>query len=297
MYDALDAPVALVAHDAGAANHMLAWLENTDHRRLIPCLDGPALKSWRQQYGETPQISLVDAVAASRTLISGTGWASNLEHEARQIAHRLGVKSIAVIDHWINYRERFIRDGEEALPDEIWVTDAYARKMAETTFPNTIIVQQPNAYLAALVQEVERIEHSLERDDNDRLLYVLEPIRQGWGDLPLLGEFIALDYFIDNLDCLALRKGARMRLRPHPSDPDGKYNQWIRQNTDPRIVVDCSTTLAESLAWANVVVGCQTYAMVVALAAGRKVISSIPPWAPACILPHAEIIQLSALQV
>lgn len=295
MFAALDVPVAVAAHDAGAANHILAWLRTSDCSDIIACLAGPALTLWQQEYQDCPQIGLADAVASAKTLVSGTGWASSVEHDARSLARQHGIKSIAVIDHWTNYRERFIRDGEEILPDEIWVSDAYAREMAEVIFPNIKVVQQPNAYLAYLVNEVQRIEQSGTPETNDRLLYVLEPIRQAWGDTEMAGEFAALDYFVENLHFLQLGKDAQIRLRPHPSDPVGKYDQWIRKQGNPNIMLDCAPTLAESLAWSTLVAGCQTYAMVIALAAGRKVICSIPAWAPACVLPHPEIIKLSAL--
>jgi hypothetical protein len=286
--------MAVVAHDAGAANHIIAWLRTGEHPDIITCLSGPALALWNREYGECRQTALADAVAASKTLLSGTGWASDVEHDARQLARKHGIKSIAVIDHWTNYRERFNRNGEEILPNEIWVSDGYAKEIAETAFPDTRIVQQPNLYLADLVNEVERICQSTPAA-NDRVLYVLEPIRQAWGETDEPGEFAALDFFIGNLHALQLGRDTQIRLRPHPSDPAGKYDQWIRKQGNPNIALDCAPSLAESLAWSTLVAGCQTYAMVVALAAGRKVICSIPPWAPACVLPHAEIIQLSAL--
>ncbi|MGZ5006587.1 MAG: hypothetical protein ACXWFI_01860 [Methylobacter sp.] len=294
MYASLNAPVAVVAHDAGAANHILAWLRAGDRSDIIPCFSGPALTLWNREYPKCPQTAPADALAVSKTLLSGTGWASTVEYDARRFARELGIKSIAVIDHWTNYRERFIRDREEILPDEIWVSDTYAKEIAETAFPDTNIVQQPNFYLADLVNEVERIGRSAV-ETNDRVLYVLEPIRQAWGETDVPGEFAALDYFVENLHRLQLTEDAEIRLRPHPSDPAGKYDQWIRKQGNRNITLDCAPSLAESLAWSTQVAGCQTYAMVVALAAGRKVICSIPPWAPACVLPHAEIIQLSAL--
>ena len=59
--------------------------------------------------------------------------------------------------------------------------------------------------------------------------------------------------------------------------------------------LDNSLTLAEAIAWSNVVAGCQTYAMVLALAAGRKVICSIPPKVANCVLPQTEIVKLADL--
>lgn len=295
MFSALEAPVAVVAHDAGAANHIFAWLRANRHPDIVTSLAGPALTLWQQLHGNSPQPELNGALAGAKTLLSGTGWASSIEHDARRLARQSGIKSIAVIDHWTNYRERFIREGEQILPDEIWVSDAYAQTMAATLFSNIKVVQQPNAYLAALVNDVERIGQSGALPSNDRVLYVLEPIRQAWGPTEIPGEFAALDFFVENLPLLQLRKDAQIRLRPHPSDPAGKYGQWLARQRNLPIIIDQAPSLAESLAWSTLVAGCQTYAMVIALAAGRKVICSIPSWAPACVLPHPEIIKLSAL--
>jgi hypothetical protein len=288
-------PVAVVAHDAGAASHMVAWLKEQDHRRLSTCLAGPALSLWRRQYGEPLVTYLIDALNGASTLFSGTSWASDLEHEARRLARQRGIHSISVIDHWVNYRERFIRNGEEVLPDQIWVSDSYAKELAEAVFPCTEVIEQPNVYLANLVEEVERIQQAGVLRHRNRVLYVLEPIRGHWGTLNALGEFLALDYFIDNLAQLALTGDVQIRLRPHPSDPPGKYDPWIARQRDPRITLDVENSLTEALAWSNVVAGCQTYAMVVALSTGRTVYSSIPPWAPPCCLPHQAIVKVASL--
>ena len=291
----LEAPVAVVCHDAGATNHIVAWLRDTDRPRFIPCLDGPALALWQAAWGPTPSIPLAQALAGARSVLTGTGWASDLEHTARRLARQQGIPSIAVIDHWTNYRERFVRAGEEILPDAIWVSDAYAKQLASTTFPTIPVTQLPNLYLEELVRSVQRHRSQAPAHTGDHLLYVLEPIREAWGPLPQPGEFLALDYFAQHLDRISTAATLRIRLRPHPSDPAGKYDAWMARHAHLPVTLDTADTLAESLTWADTVVGCQTYAMVMGLAIGCRVFSSIPPWAPPCVLPHAEIIRLSAL--
>lgn len=297
-------PLAVVAHDAGAANHILAWLQGSSGHALLPSMAGPALQAWRRARGDTPQLALEQAVGAAQAVLTGTGWASDLEHEARRLARQQGKHSIAVLDHWTNYRERFERGGEQVLPDELWVSDPHALALARRLFPGLPVYQQPNAYLDGLVAEVRACEAAAtgarQAAPATRLLYVLEPIRQAWGELPEPGEFAALDFFMAGLDRLELGPEVEIRLRPHPSDPPGKYDAWLaRQNAIPpegaTLALDGAPTLAQALAWAGVVAGCQTYAMVVALAAGRRVVSSVPPWAPPCVLPHPGILQLSAL--
>lgn len=296
MFSSLTFPIAVVAHDAGAANHIIAWVKNAGHEQIIACVRGPALTLWRRAFPHANiNEELTDTLTKASTLISGTGWDSNLEHDARKMARQLGIKSIAVIDHWTNYRARFVRDEVEVLPDEIWVTDEHAKRLAESTFANLKVVQLPNLYIDDLVKEVRLHERLNVNRAGNNLLYVLEPIRQAWGPDVVAGEFAGLDFFINNLAILGLGDDLSIRLRPHPSDPIGKYDQWIRAQTSMKISLDESPTLAESVAWSDVVVGCQTYALVVALAAGKQVISSIPPWAPPCVLPQPGIIKLSDL--
>lgn len=307
MKEMLARPLTVVAHDAGAANHIFAWFGED---QLKMCLDGPARSLWQarcQKAGRLPvplsvmsleldvvQSSLTEsllsaALVGAATVITGTGWESNLEHDARKIAREQGIRSIAVIDHWANYAARFVRNGEQILPDEIWVVDPYAAEIAQAAFPNVRVIEQPNLYLLGLVSEVESCQLPMANQGNDRVLYVLEPIRHLWGDLTESGEFLALEYFMANHHHTPVSAKAEIRLRPHPSDPPGKYDAWLERQDKTRVSLDRSATLAEAIAWSNVVAGCQTYAMVLALACGRTVISTIPPWAPSCVLPHKGI--------
>lgn len=295
MFSSLQFPIAVVAHDAGAANHIIAWLKNAGHDQVRACMTGPALTLWERSFPHVHNYELTNALAKAETLISGTGWASNLEYDARKMTRQLGINSIAVVDHWTNYRARFIRDEVEILPDEIWVTDEYAKKLAESEFNNLKVVQLPNLYLDSLVQEIRQLERGGVARTGNNLLYVLEPIRQAWGSDVAAGEFKGLDYFINNLGILRLGGDVAIRLRPHPSDTIGKYDQWINAQKSMVISLDDSPSLAASIAWSDVVVGCQTYALVVALAADKRVVSSIPSWAPPCILPQSGIIKLSDL--
>ena len=100
---------------------------------------------------------------------------------------------------------------------------------------------------------------------------------------------------MENIACLGIGRNPIIALRPHPSDLPGKYDQWIAAHPEFSVSIDDSPDLACAIARAQCVVGCQTYAMVVALEAGKKVVSSLPPWAPPCCLPHSEILMLAAM--
>jgi hypothetical protein len=293
----LRSPLAVVCHDAGACNVVLPWLA-APGLELRPVMQGPAARLFAQRFARvTPCDSIEAALDGAVMLLSGTGWASDLEHRARLLARQRGLFSAAVIDHWVNYEMRFARGGEVVWPDEFWVTDGQALAIAQRCFPGATVRCFDNLYLRAEAAAVGPLPPSGEA----QLLYVLEPMRSDWGrGVP--GEFQALDHFMGQVIAGAPHRcagtGIRgipartpIRLRPHPSDAPGKYDAWIeaqrRRGAD--VALDRHATLAEALRASAWVVGCESFALVVAAAAGRRVWTSLPPWAPKCRLPHGRI--------
>jgi hypothetical protein len=296
---ALRSPVAFVCHDAGAANLVFAWLREWAEAGLLDkhefklLLQGPTKKAWQLEPLPLLQIQLhtelPSALTGCQSVLTGTGWASSLEHDARQLAGTLQIPSIAVIDHWVNYTQRFERDGVVALPNQIWVSDGYAVELATKLFKDIPIVELPNTYLKNLVKSIAPVPK-----DCKNLLYVLEPIRNDWGrGRP--GEFQALDFFVNNLETVVGQEPVHIMLRPHPSDSPDKYNDWLKAHSSLDITLDSQNGLNEAISQARWVVGAETFAMVVASVAGRKTYSSLPPWANRCSLPISDIIHLRDL--
>ncbi len=284
----LPKPFAVVCHDAGAANIIIAWLEAMPSLEDIHVyLEGPAADLWTKIFPGVKLCSNLELVLfRSVALLSGTGWASDLEYNARKIAKERDIFSVAVLDHWVNYSERFYRHGIQLLPNELWVTDDYAKSIAEANFPNQIIRQLPNLYL---MQQVEKI--SSLSDEAAELLYIAEPARDEWGR-GVAGEFQALDFFLTQLPKLRLPADVVVRLRPHPSEEKDKYNLWMQEHPHLHFILDESIDLSAAISRAKWVVGCQSFALIIALVANRQVYCALPPWAPASRLPHDGITYL-----
>jgi hypothetical protein len=140
-----------------------------------------------------------------------------------------------------------------------------------------------NTYLDDQVQKV-RI-----RPNKGVLLYILEPVRDTWGrGYP--GEFQALEYALDHVNNLFFGCVSKIILRPHPSESRLKYNRYIKK--DSRISIEYLGDISYAISQADIVVGVESFALTIALAAGRNVYSSLPPWAPKIRLPHLEIKQI-----
>ena len=150
-----------------------------------------------------------------------------------------------------------------------------------------------NPYLEDTVAEIEAL--SEPHDDGERLLYVTEPTADaarldtgdpmGWG----YEERAVLAGFLGRL-AAAPAPPAAVRVRPHPSEPRGKYEPTLAAFAG-RLPIALSEggSLIGDCAWADTVVGCETMALVVALAAGRRVLSVIPEGGRPLSLPFPAI--------
>lgn len=286
--------IAVVAHDAGGAE-ILASYASRENLRCRFALEGPAVKVFKRKFGDIETCSLEEAISESDWCLCGTSWQSDLEWDAIGLAKRKEKRVVSFLDHWVNYRERFSRKGIQRLPDEIWVGDPDAENLVRECFPGLPIVLVPNPHFLDIKQQVTAlgIEKAKGEGKGKTVLFVSENIsdharlRHGneryWG----YTEFDAIEYLIRNLDTLG-GPIERMVIRPHPSDPDGKYDFIVDANQGV-IRLGGKETLLEEIAKADIITGCESMALVVGLLAGKRVISCIPEGGKPCRLPQKEI--------
>jgi hypothetical protein len=289
----------VVAHDAGGAEIVSAWLRrHLDEWDSELVLDGPAVAIFARKLGDRlPRHGDLPALDGVSLVLCGSSATAPLERRAVRAARAAGVRCAVWLDHWTNYVLRFTAVDGLVLPDEVWVADEYAAVLARAELPGADIRLKGNPYLEDFAAEVSRLEdrRGVGAAAVERILYVTEPISaaaeratgdpDGWG----YTEFDALRRYLAEL---AGREGApvELRLRAHPSEPPAKYD-GVLSEADGRIVMRAASgaSLAEDVAWADTVVGCDTMALVAALAAGRRAISVLPREAGGVSLPHPEI--------
>ena len=289
--------VAVVSHDAGGAEILSSYVRRQGlHPMLV--LEGPAKRVFERKLDTKATVSLASALEQADLLLCSTSWQSDLEFEAIERCKAIGKPSVAFLDHWVNYRERFTRGSRFALPDQIWVGDAVGKSKADEVFTGHPIFLEENPYFLDIKEEISALK-PLARSEGVRVLYVCEPIKEHaklrYGDERQWGyvEEDALRYFLDNVSVLETSV-AEIRIRPHPSENATKY-AWAQDEFNMSIVQGGASTLLAEIAACDVVVGCESMAMVIGLIAGKRVISCIPPGGRACVLPQSEIQRLESL--
>lgn len=300
----------IACHDAGGAEYVSSWVRRHPENAFVFLLGGPAASVFKRKLGvATPLGSLAELSNAEwaglNRLLCGTSWASPLERDAIAEARIRGVPSIAFLDHWVNYRERFGFPGEgwaRRLPDEIWVGDAEAMEIARGLFPaapadgSPGLRIEPNPYFLDIAEEYRALPEPETRFD---VLYVAEPIAEHMekthGNPRFLGydEFSALENAIRSISVAGSGTGEkppRILLRPHPSEAAGKYRPRLEPlMPDGHWEISTGHTLLEDIKRSGTVVGCESMAMSVALAVGKTVYTSIPEGGRSCVLPQAAI--------
>jgi hypothetical protein len=257
-----------------------AWLRRGRDAALW--LDGPARAVFARKLPDADPLAAIPAVDGFDFVLCGSSGASGHERAVVRAARDAGVRSAVWLDHWVNYPARFDR-----LPDELWVCDEHAARIARATVPGPPVLIKGNPYLEDAAAEVRALAGP--RGERERVLYLTEPTADaaaaatgdplGWG----YEERGALRAYLERAT------GVEVRVRRHPAEPPGKYADLLAEFG---VAASPGGPLAADIAWADTVAGCDTMGMVVALAAGRRVVSVIPAGGRPLSLPFGEIERL-----
>jgi hypothetical protein len=290
--------LAIVSHDAGGAEVLSSYVRRNRPESVFT-LEGPARKIFGAKLGRVDLLPLSESLRAADAVLCGSSWQSDLELRATDMAKQAGKRSTVFLDHWTNYAERFTRAGATRLPDELWVGDECAESIALSVFPGLPVSRVENPYFADIRDALKATTSRERHPDGLVVLYVCEPVRDHalaqYGDERYLGytEEDALRYFLSHAGALGGRI-ANVMIRPHPAEARDKYD-WARREFDLPISAAGSATLLDEVSRSDVVVGCESMAMVIGLIAGKRVVSTIPPGGRACSLPQPEIEHLRNL--
>ncbi|CAI8332431.1 MAG: Uncharacterised protein [Gammaproteobacteria bacterium] len=291
--------IGVVGHDAGGMEIISSHIRRQGLNCGF-CLEGAAVNVVARKLGTVPMLPLEALVERCEWLLCGTSFVSDLEWRAIGLARQAGKHCIVVLDHWINYRQRFSRHGQCHWPDEVWVGDETAARIAREDLPELRQTLVPNAYFLDIQDEIKaRSVPARAPGDGLNILYACEPLRDDgialYGDERYWGytEEEALTYFLSHVHLLAKEINSIV-VRPHPQEPSGKYDWAVTQFDLPLICVK-NKTLIEQITACDIVSGCATMAMVVGLLAGKRVVSCIPPGGKTVSLPQREIEDMSLL--
>ena len=145
--------VTIVSNDAGGAEILSNWAKKQNYSFNF-ILSGPAIDIFKKNLNTLKYQSNLETIVYSDWIICGTSWQSDIEKKAIVFAKSHNKKVISFLDHWTNYKDRYLLDGRIILPDEIWVCDKYALKIAKSLFENVSLKLVQNPYLNEINSQI-----------------------------------------------------------------------------------------------------------------------------------------------
>ncbi len=168
--------VLSICHDAGGARAVFPVTNELSRQGITvqAVVAGPAESIWRKECPAVPAITVEDHLLLNEAesillqggvdvLLSASGLYNEVEHTFRQAARKAGVRSLAVLDSWLNYGERFerIANGRcvRCWPDRVCTLDRSSRDgLLKVGFsPEQVIITGP-PHLEAIVRS-SRLAH------------------------------------------------------------------------------------------------------------------------------------------
>jgi hypothetical protein len=208
-----------IAHDPGgyeAVQPVFARLLE-ERQPVLFCCAGPAgALNPSCAAVEDDILARMEILSARReiaALVTGTSWGSQLENRARALCQGRGIKTLAILDYWSNYRARLELSSSVRYPDCYAVMDEMAKKEAiEEGVPPSIIavLGQPglDRYVNAPRPAGQRGKGSI--------LFVSQPLSVLYGDSLGYTEFDALS------DCrkVAAACDLALKIKFHPKESE-----------------------------------------------------------------------------
>ena len=288
--------VAVVCHDAGGSE----IVSSLSRRLNLDCkysLFGPALLIFQRKIEGIVNQSIDNALDGVDLLICGTSAPSSHELDAISLARSRGIRAVAILDHWINYRERFLRFQQLNIPNEIWVVDKIAEQLASRALPEVSIKLIENPYKEDCLEMLTEAQNESSSDFESRtlttVLYVTEPTSEHavrkFGDARYWGytEVEAVKYFLENIKIIA-PNALKIIIRPHPSEIPSKY-EFTLSSLGLEVIITKEQELISEIARADIIAGCNSMAMVVGTWAKKRVVCCIPPGGRGFNLPAEGI--------
>ncbi|MDO9183407.1 MAG: hypothetical protein Q7U04_13415 [Bacteriovorax sp.] len=304
----LESKTLIVAHDAGGAEVLSAWVKRNIDDTFIFHLNGPAKKIFLKKLPiikECSEDEMWRMIDSGQIQLAFTA-SSFISVEKAVITTCLEkkIKVITLLDHWVHLRERFgFPDPEwsSMVSDEVWCGDEHVFQLCkDLKFPVEKLKIVNNCYWDEIKEEATQINIPCNQNG---ILYIAEPVREHseaiHGDKNYLGydEYSCLEYFFDLMTKLGNEK-FDITIRPHPSEEVDKYFYLFKKHPEfAQLKIELKRTLIEDCLSNRVVVGADTMGLVIGIILGKLVFTTIPPEGKKSNLPFSQILPLTEFNV
>jgi len=248
--------ILVVSHDAGGAEVISSFIKKNNLKCFYK-LSGPAIKIFKSKIKKIPTLknkSKLDLI------VTGTSLKNSNEIDSIKYAKLKKIYSISFLDHWVNYKNRFVRNKKIILPDEMILGDRISLNIAKKEFKDKKVKLKlkTNEYL-------KNLQKFKNNKSNNKIVYLssnMDSVNYKCSDkYILLRSITKISKFLTN------KKINEIIIRKHPSESSNKYKligRNIKKQRNIKVSIDNSKNLSKTLSKAKYVFGHETMGLVVA---------------------------------
>jgi len=276
----------LFGKDFALNKYSEAGLNSKDISQIVSPLTYDSLKEFLKNSGYTMLITGVESTDITNRLL----W---------KAANELGIKSIAIIDQWLNYEMRFTfdelgkykKDSPKIFPTFICTIDEYAKKeMITKGLPEEKIIVTGQPYFETVIERYAVINKERQKEIRKNLLleekshiitFVSEPIVESYADPFLFGytEFTILDQIVRSLNSGVLNDSEQyvLIIRLHPRNNKELVNEFMKNVSLPKnvkVLVEDKLLSQELISISDIIIGMSSMFLIEASLVG-KIYSSV----------------------
>jgi hypothetical protein len=274
-FTAKAAKAMFFAHDPGGANAILPLIHEF-HNSLV-FGKGPALEIL-PDVRQLPETALKNY--RPDFLITGTSCNDFTERHLWKEARDLRIKSMAILDSWINYGVRFSKYGTENLhlfdkkceylPNYVCVMDEVAKKdMINDGIPEDIILAFGNPYFESLSLKAIELENMTLNDNYRKRLnkYIITFASQPFDDI--FRKESEIQVLEDLIKITNDRTDITIRIRKHPKESLDKFEKYV----NGKIILDNNASSFLSIVSSDIIVSVNSMVLIEAMFFHKKIIS------------------------
>lgn len=245
--------ITAVFCDAGSTNLLAYYLKNKKIK--FDCYaSGAALKILPKLFPRKKINKTINKkITINKTLITTTSLNNEFEFRAKLNCLDKRINIISVIDHWVNYKSRFIHKNKFYYPNEIWVFDNYAKRLSKKIFRNTKIVNKKNYYLKNVSEKINN------ETKKKQILYICEGNRK-------IKNLITFEYKnIKKITSKFKKKfdnKYQLIIKLHPNSKSKALYQKVMKNfKNIKYKILRNTPVEKTLSYSEIIVGIRSYAL------------------------------------
>jgi len=237
------ASIVIIGNDQGGAVALAAILNQlASHHEVHVMASGPAYDLWQHNAVKLERMDDATAQAIQSRLqdiqpdlvVTGTSHYSELERSAWIAAKALGIPSLAVVDAWVNFPERFTRLSDNVLvhPDAVATIDDNTSNQVSALLGDKIrchVTGHP--HLEGIVEKHKKRGHHKRANDITKVMFFSNPV---YGDEHEEGsyhdQFDAIEFLFNA--CEASQTPLMLGIKPHPREPMDRWDAWAQEHKD-----------------------------------------------------------------